>query len=205
MARRLRLRAPRRALRLIAGADVSYTRGDARFFAAVVLWDAETRETVEIATNVGASPFPYVPGYLSFRELPTLLDAFGRLRRTPDCAMFDGQGIAHPRRFGLACHGGMILGLPSLGVAKTRLVGEHKAPGARPGAWAPLVDKGETVGAALRTRSGVKPVFVSAGDRIDLETAIALALRCCAGRRIPEPTRLAHIAVNALRRETQGA
>ncbi|MBZ0252571.1 MAG: endonuclease V [Candidatus Methylomirabilis sp.] len=205
LARRVRLRPPRSAPRLIAGADVSYTRGDARFFAAVVLWDADARETVETATNVGESPFPYVPGYLSFRELPTLLDAFRRLGRTPDCVMFDGQGIAHPRRFGLACHGGMVLGLPSLGVAKTRLVGEHKAPGAKAGAWTPLVDKGETVGAALRTRKGVKPVFVSPGDRMDLETAIALTLRCCAGRRIPEPTRLAHIAVNALRREVQGA
>jgi len=188
-------------LRLVAGADVSYDRGSPLLFAAIVVLDAETLEVVEVASTRGRARFPYVPGYLSFRELPPLEAAFARLRARPDLLLCDGHGLAHPRRFGLASHLGVQLGVASIGCAKSRLVGEHRAPGPRRGAHTALRDGGETIGEVVRTREGVAPVYVSVGHRVSLATARRLALRFSPRFRIPEPIRAAHAEVNRLRRE----
>jgi deoxyribonuclease V len=135
--------------------------------------------------------FPYVPGYLSFREIPAVLAVLERLSVRPDLVLCDGQGIAHPRRFGLASHIGVLTGLPTVGVAKSRLVGTHGEPGRERGDWVPLMDKDEIIGAVLRTRAGVKPIYVSIGHRVALETAIAFVLACTTRYRLPETTRAA--------------
>lgn len=188
-------------LRLVAGADVSYDRGSPILYAAIVVLDAETLETVEVAAERALASFPYVPGYLSFRELPPLQAAFSRLRTRPDLLLCDGHGRAHPRRFGLASHLGVALGVASIGCAKSRLVGEHHAPGPRRGAHCALRDAGETIGELLRTREGVAPIYVSIGHRVSLATARRLVLRFSPRFRIPEPIRAAHAEVNRLRRE----
>jgi deoxyribonuclease V len=189
------------APRLAAGADLSMDRGSDRAWAAVVVVDLETMETVDEAAVETRLDFPYIPGLLSFRELPAIAAAWKRLRRRPDVLLFDGAGYAHPRRFGIACHGGVALGVPSIGCAKSILVGEHGPLGRERGSTAPLVHRGETVGAAVRTRDGVSPVFVSIGHLVDLDVAVATVLRAGAGFREPETTRRAHRLVNALRRE----
>ncbi len=186
-------------MRVVAGADLAYRRDGSRAWAAVVLVSVPDGQVLETVTAVGRPRFPYVPGYLSFREGPLILEAFRRLRRRPDVVVFDGQGIAHPRGFGLASHMGVLLGLPSVGCAKSRLVGEHAEPGPRRGDWAPLRIDGRVRGAVVRTRAGVKPVYVSQGHRIGLPQAI----RCVLGvsrYRVPEPIRLAEQVVNALKR-----
>lgn len=155
---------------------------------------------VESACVLGRVTFPYVPGYLSFREGPHLLRAFARLKRRPDLILFDGQGIAHPRGFGLASHLGVLLNCPSVGCAKSRLVGEHGEPGPERGARVPLRDDGRTVGAVVRTRDGVRPLYVSIGHRISLRAAIRWTLACCRFR-VPEPIRLAEQLVNRMRQE----
>jgi deoxyribonuclease V len=157
-----------------------------------VVLDFPSLEPVEHAVVRRKTRFPYVPGYLSFREAPAALAAMRRLRRAPDLIVCDGQGFAHPRRFGLACHLGLLANLPSIGVAKSRLIGEHAMLGSRRGEWVPLVDDGERIGAVLRTRTGVRPVYVSVGHRISLETAIDYVLRCTTRYRLPETTRQAH-------------
>lgn len=195
---RVRVAGGPRRVRLVAGADLAYRADGSRAWAAVVLVSLLEGVVVETATAAGPPPFPYVPGYLSFREGPLLLAAFARLRRRPDVCLFDGQGIAHPRGFGLASHMGVLLDLPSVGCAKSRLVGEHEEPGPRHGDWAPLRLGGRTVGAVLRTRQGVRPIYVSPGHRIGLRRAI----RCVLGMsrlRVPEPIRLAEQAVNELK------
>jgi deoxyribonuclease V len=133
-----------------------------------------------------------VPGLLSFREIPAVLEALAALACSPDLLLADGQGLAHPRRFGLACHLGWLLDTPTIGVAKSRLLGEFTAPADRRGAWSPLLDRGDLVGAAVRTRRGVKPVFVSPGHRVDVATAVRLTLACTGRYRLPEPSRIAH-------------
>jgi deoxyribonuclease V len=145
--------------------------------------------------------FPYVPGLLSFREAPALTKAFRKIRRKPDVIIFDGQGIAHPRGMGLASHMGLILDCPSIGCAKTRLVGTHPLLPETRGSIVLLTDQGRVVGSAVRTRERVKPVFVSPGHAITLEESIRLVLNCCRGYKLPEPTRQAHIAVNQMRLE----
>lgn len=190
-------RGPER-VRLIVGADLAY-RGDGRWaWAAVVVVNLPDGRVVESATAAGPPPFPYVPGYLSFREGPLLLAAFKRLRTRPDLCLFDGQGLAHPRRFGLACHMGVLLDLPSVGCAKSLLVGEYDEPGLKRGAWSPLRLDGKQVGAVLRTRSGVRPLFVSPGHRIGVREAVRWVL-ACSRFRVPEPIRLAEQLVNRLR------
>jgi deoxyribonuclease V len=189
-----------RVPRLVAGADVSFDRSSPELHAAVVVLDAESLEVVEVAAVRGRARFPYVPGYLSFREIPPLLEAFAKLEAVPDLVVCDGQGRAHPRRFGLACHLGVLLDLPTLGCAKSRLIGEYREPGPRRGAHTRLLDAGEVIGEAVRTRSGVKPVFVSVGHRISLESARRATLRLAPRYRIPEPVRAAHLEVNRLRR-----
>jgi deoxyribonuclease V len=143
---------------------------------------------------------PYVPGLLSFREDPAVLAALRRLRATPDVLLYDGHGLAHPRRFGVACHIGLIVDRPAIGCAKSRLVGMHREPGWRRGSAAPLLDGGEVIGSVLRTRDGVRPVFVSVGHRIDLRTARRIVLACALRHRLPEPTRLADQLVGAAKR-----
>lgn len=192
-------------VRLVAGTDVSYDRGSPTLFAAVVVMDARSLEVVETAGVRRAASFPYVPGHLSFRELPPLLEAFAELACEPDLVLADGHGLAHPRRFGLACHLGVTLDLPTIGVAKSVLVGCFREPAARRGSHAPLVHDGEVVGEALRTRAGVAPVYVSIGHRVSLATARDWVLRLAPRWRLPEPARAAHAAVNRLRRDGRGA
>ncbi len=188
----------------IAGADVSMDRGSDRGYAGIAVLDAGTLEVVEEATAVTDLPFPYVPGLLSFRELPPLAAAWERLEGKPDVLIFDGQGLAHPRRFGLACHGGVLFGVPAIGCAKSLLVGRHGPLGEERGAIAELVHRGEVVGAAVRTRTGVSPVYVSPGYLMDLPMAIELVLRVSPRYREPETTRRAHALVNELRRRGEG-
>ncbi|WP_229076814.1 endonuclease V [Actinoplanes sp. DH11] len=182
--------------RLVAGLDVSYRQDSAGVAAAVVLIDVSAPPSpapaiVESAVVFGEVTFPYVPGLLGFREVPFLLAALDRLTTAPDVLMCDGYGIAHPRRFGLACHLGVVTGLPSFGVAKTAFTTRFDPPGPGRGQWSPLVDGDETLGRAVRTQAGVKPVFVSAGHRITLDQATELTLATSPRYRIPEPTRQA--------------
>lgn len=202
LARAVRIEAPSAPPRLVAGLDAAFTRDHC--LAAVVVWDLREARVLEERTAVRPVRFPYVPGLLSFREAPALLAALRRLERIPDLLICDGQGLAHPRRFGIACHVGVVSGLPSVGCAKSRLIGEHREPGPRRGARAALLDRGERVGTVLRTREGSKPVYVSVGHRIDLASAVRVVLACGAGHRLPEPTRLADRRVARLK-EARGS
>jgi|SRR5215469_9505000 len=172
-----------------------------RAIGAVVVFGYPEMEEVERASAELALEFPYVPGFLSFREIPALLAALAKLRQLPDLLFCDGQGYAHPRRMGLASHLGILLDRPSVGCAKSLLIGEHDALSAKQGAVAPLRDDGEIIGAALRTRAGTKPVYVSQGHRVSLETALRLALSVADGTRIPRPTREADRFVSAVKRD----
>lgn len=181
--------------RTIAGLDVSYEgNGEGatgRLAAAAVVLDADTLDVIEESVVTGTTAFPYVPGLLAFRELPTLVQALEQLVVQPDVLVCDGFGVAHPRRFGLACHLGVLTGLPSFGVAKTPFIGSYDLPGEDRGASTSLRDGGEVIGRVLRTRRAVKPVFVSVGHRIDLDTACRLTLALAPGFRLPETTRRA--------------
>jgi deoxyribonuclease V len=188
------------AVRMVAGADISFDRGSDTVFAGVVVLDLRSGEAVERVGVRTEARFPYVPGLLSFRETPPLLEAWSKLSAAPDALICDGQGRAHPRRFGIACHLGLLLNLPTVGCAKRILVGQHEPVGEQQGDWSPLVHRGETVGAALRLKAGVTPVYVSVGHRCDLASAVGLVLRCAGPTRVPETTRHAHLFVNALRR-----
>ena len=156
---------------------------------------------VEEVVLKGPVTFPYVPGLLSFREAPVLLDCFARLKSTPELVLIDGQGIAHPRGFGIASHLGLWLDVPTVGCAKSRLIGEGEEPGDDPGSWTELRYQGQVVGATVRTRGGVKPIFVSPGHRVGVKAAVRLALLCTAGFRVPEPTRLADHLAEAAKRQ----
>ena len=180
--------------RFIAGVDISATNAQGIATGAVVVLEYPDLRVVETEVVQGKPTFPYVPGLLSFREAPLTLAACEKLTITPDLILVDGQGIAHPRRLGLASHLGLFLNTPTIGCAKSRLCGRHEEPGAEAGNYAELVNQGETIGVALRTKLGVKPVYVSIGHKVDLETAIYWVLECCRGYRLPEPTRLAHLA-----------
>ncbi len=203
MRKKILLRDGRRLqdIRSVAGADISYARGSDLFYAAVVVLSFPEMDVLSHAWHCSHVRFPYIPGLLSFREGPPLLAAFAKLAVPPDVVFFDGQGTAHPRGLGLASHLGLFLGLPSIGCAKTRLVGTHAPVGEKTGDASPLAIEGRVVGAALRTKERVKPVFVSPGHRISLETAVALSLACGRGYRIPEPVRQAHLLVNRIRIE----
>jgi deoxyribonuclease V len=191
-------------VRLVAGADISFDSPrkspESPVYAGIVTIALPEKAVVEQSGVRSVSPFPYIPGLLSFREIPPLLDAWSALKARPDALIADGHGTAHPRRFGIACHLGMVLDVPTVGAAKSLLVGAHGPVPDEVGAWTPLVHRGETVGAALRTRRGVTPIYVSAGYRIDLPSALALVMRCAGPTRVPETTRLAHAFVNTLRR-----
>jgi len=176
----------------VAGVDVGFEREGRVTRAAVAVLDLAELRLIDTVVARRKTGFPYVPGLLSFREIPAVLEALHRLRGRPDLILCDGQGRAHPRRFGLACHLGVITGQPTIGVAKSRLVGTHDPVPDRRGAWVPLHDGGDVVGAVLRTRVGVKPVFVSVGHRVSLERALELTLACTPRYRLPETTRQAH-------------
>jgi deoxyribonuclease V len=176
------------------------TPGEAnQAIAAVVVYTYPEMEEIERAWAKVRLHFPYVPGFLSFREIPALLAALRKVGRMPDLLFCDGQGYAHPRRMGLATHLGIILDRPTIGCAKSILIGEHQALAARSGAWSPLIDHDETVGAALRTRTGVNPIYVSQGHRVSLQTAIRMTLSVSDGVRIPRPTRDADHMVRRLK------
>lgn len=200
VARRDRL--PR--IRRVAGADCAFDLRRGRAIAGVVVYRFPELEELERASAVRPLTFPYVPGLLSFREVPALLAAFARLRHAPDLVFCDGQGYAHPRRFGLACHLGLLLDRPTIGCAKSRLIGEEKMPPREAGRWTPLTDAGEVIGAVLRTRCGARPIYVSIGHGISLARAVALTLAVTDGYRIPRPTREADHFVAALRRRDLG-
>lgn len=178
--------------RFIAGVDISVRRGHDIATASAVVLSYPELEVVETKVARGRLDFPYIPGLLSFREIPLTLAAFEMLSITPDLILVDGQGIAHPRRIGIASHLGLFLDIPAIGCAKSLLCGSHETPGAEPGSYSEIIDRGETIGAALRTKASVKPVYVSIGHKIDLPTAIYWVMKCCRGYRLPEPTRLAH-------------
>ncbi|HEU4339191.1 MAG TPA: deoxyribonuclease V [Planctomycetota bacterium] len=176
------------AVRRIAGIDVSVR--DNRSRAAIVVLDPDL-EILESHTAETPATFPYVPGLLAFRELPAIAKAFRMLKRPPDLVVVDGHGYAHPRRFGIACHVGVAFGIPSIGCGKSLFVGEHAPPGNARSSWTDLVHRGETIGAAVRTRDGVRPLYVSIGHRVSLETAIRWILRLAPRYRLPEPIRAA--------------
>src|SRR5215213_3046869 len=199
---RVRLAPLGRKVRTVAGCDISFNKFSPVVWAGLVVMRLPLLEVVEEVGVVSETRFPYVPGLLSFREAPSVLEAWAKLKTEPDAVMFDGQGIAHPRRVGIASHVGLFLNRPTLGCAKSVLVGKYEEPAAERGNWSELVDpkNGETVGAALRTKTRTQPIYVSPGHLIDLEGALQLTLAADGGYRQPEPTRRAHLLVNALRR-----
>jgi deoxyribonuclease V len=185
--------------RRVAGLDVAYAKDESVVAGAVAVIDPVTGEVTETSTATRPVEFPYIPGLLAFREIPALIDALEQLTAPPDVLVCDGYGIAHPRRFGLACHLGVLTRLPSFGVAKTAFIGVFDEPGPCRGDWSPLHDKGEEVGRVLRTQDGVKPVFVSTGHRVGLDEAVELTLRLATRYRLPETTRQAdHLSRSAL-------
>lgn len=185
--------------KLVAGADIAFA-GDLAF-AGIVLLDYPSLNVVDIFTHRGEVMFPYVPGLLSFREAPILLELLQKITRVPDILFLDGHGYAHPRKLGLASHIGLFLDIPTIGCAKSRLCGKHETPETSKGSTAGLLDNdGRIIGAAIRTREKTKPLFVSAGNRIDLQSAIHWTMKCTGRFRIPEPTRLAHKVVTEFKR-----
>ena len=186
-------------VRIVAGVDVGLTPAEGTATAGVVALTFPDMELIETATTTQPVEFPYIPGLLSFREAPAILSAFGLLAAKPDLLMVDGQGIAHPRRFGIASHLGLLLNIPSIGCAKSRLIGEYREPGPEPGDSSALTIGKERIGSVLRTKAGSKPVFVSPGHRVGFESAERLVLECTKGYRLPEPTRLADRLVSQAR------
>lgn len=195
----LKLQAPGGEIETIAGCDISFNKYEETVYAGIVVLRLSDMQTIETAGVVSTAKFPYIPGLLSFREVPALLEAWQKLKIEPDAVMLDGQGIAHPRRFGIGAHFGLIVEKPTLGCAKSVLVGKFDEPAPERGAWSPMLHKGEIIGAALRTKNKVQPVYVSPGHLMNLESAIEIALRGDGGYRVPEPTRRAHLFVNELR------
>jgi deoxyribonuclease V len=184
--------------RFVAGADCAFSKDGSTVFAAAVIYDREDKRIVEVRHATAPADVPYIPTFLSFREAPALTKAIASLQHPFGVICFDGQGIAHPRRCGLATHMGVTLNVPSIGVAKTRLIGTFDEPAKAGGSFAPLMDEAEQIGVVLRTRTGINPLFISIGHRVDLPSAIAL-LMACVKHRIPEPTRQADIEVDKLK------
>jgi len=185
---------------LIAGVDVAVSEPEKRVLAAAVVLGFGSLSVVSKAFSVAHSSFPYVPGLLSFREGPAILKVLRNLKPSPDLVMFDGQGVAHPRRMGIATHLGLLLGIPTIGCAKSKLVGEYVDPGMTKGERTDLTDQGERIGVVLRTRENVRPVFVSPGYKVGFEAAVQIVLACCKSFRLPEPIRQAHIEAGKLKR-----
>ncbi|HUV51821.1 MAG TPA: deoxyribonuclease V [Dehalococcoidia bacterium] len=183
-------------VRLIAGVDISAPDATGLARAAVVVLSYPELTPIESKVVKRRVTFPYVPGLLSFREAPLVIAACEELEHNPDLIMVDGQGIAHPRRFGIASHLGLLWDKPTIGCAKSRLCGQHKLLPPEAGSYAELLDKGEVIGAVLRTKLGAQPLYISIGHKVDLESALSWVLKCCRGQRLPEPTRLAHLAAS---------
>jgi deoxyribonuclease V len=183
-----------KAPRFIAGVDISVDRFKGTGTAAVVVLRYPQMEVAELQMVTGAVTFPYVPGLLSFREMPLIIPAFEKLKITPDLVIMDGHGLAHSRRIGIACHLGLFLGISTIGCAKSRLVGTYDEPGDESGRWSVLLGGVDVIGAVVRTKARVKPVYVSLGHMISLTSAVDWVLACCRGYRLPEPIRLAHLA-----------
>lgn len=191
---------PGNSWKKVGAADVAYDRADDRIYAAFLVFSYPDLTLLERATAHGWADFPYIPSLLTFREGPILMKTFSQLKTKPDLILVDGQGIAHPRSMGIAAHLGLLLDLPSIGCAKSRLYGLSNAePAPDQGSTAPLREEGQTVGMIVRTRTGVRPVYVSPGHKMDLENSVKIILSLCRGYRIPEPLRQAHILVNQLR------
>lgn len=180
--------------RMVAGVDISSSHAHRVATGAAVVLAYPELTVVERSVVSGEVDFPYIPGLLSFREAPLILAACEKLAHTPDVILVDGQGIAHPRRLGLASHVGLLLDLPTIGCAKSILCGHHDLVRDEAGSMAEIGDNGEVIGAALRTRAGVRPMYISIGHKVDLSSAVSWVMRCCRGYRMPEPTRLAHLA-----------
>lgn len=188
---------------VVAGADVAYLKKTNECVAACVLYSVSKKKILETVFSIEETKFPYIPGLLSFREAPVLINTFKRFQQDFHVAMFDGHGIAHPRRFGLASHIALWLDKPTVGCAKSKLVGNYNMPADEAGSWTELHDKDELIGSVLRTKKSVKPVFVSVGNGLTLMQAIAVTMECSIGYRIPEPIRAAHNLVNRLKRTLQ--
>ena len=182
--------------RFIAGVDISAPDAKGIALAAAVILNYPELEVIEVKTAEDKLSLPYIPGLLSFREAPLVLAACQKLSTEPDIILVDGQGIAHPRRFGIASHIGLLLNTPTIGCAKSRLCGKHAPVNAEAGAYAKLTDKDEIIGVAMRTKTGANPIYVSIGHKIDLTTAIHWVIKCCRSYRLPEPCRLAHLAAS---------
>ncbi|OHB57318.1 MAG: hypothetical protein A2173_03095 [Planctomycetes bacterium RBG_13_44_8b] len=191
----------------VAGIDCGFTpstgsghwKDKKNIVACIVVLSAESFELIETVYAVKPVRFPYVPSLLSFREAPVCIAAAKKLKTVPDCIIVDGQGLAHPRRLGLACHLGLFLDIPTIGCAKSRLIGDFKMPATPKGSISPLTDKGQIIGSVVRTRNNVKPVFVSVGHKCRLSDAVRIVLDCCVKYRLPEPSRIAHQTVTKLK------
>ena len=201
LAAKVRFTPVKKPLKIIAGLDCAFTRNTGKVIACVVVLRLPDFTLLETAYAVKKVHFPYIPGLLSFREAPTCLAAIRKLRTTPDAFLIDGQGIAHPRRLGIASHIGLFFNKPTIGCAKSRLIGTFEAPGSKKGEHSALRDNNEIIGAVLRTRTDVKPLFVSVGHKCTLEDAINVTLACTTRYRLPEPARLAHQLVTKLTRQ----
>jgi deoxyribonuclease V len=199
LAEKVRIAAIRKKPQIIAGLDCAFSKDEKRILAVAVVMKLPSLEIIEVRDECLEVKFPYIPGLLSFREAPVCIEAVRKLKNAPDLFIIDGQGIAHPRRLGLASHLGLFFDKPTIGCAKSRLIGTFKEPAAQKGKYSLLKDKDETIGAVLRTRTNVKPVFVSVGNQCTLEDAIDLTLACITTYRLPEPTRLAHQIVSRLK------
>jgi deoxyribonuclease V len=199
----IRLEKPRGPIRYVAGADVASSKRTDAVWAGVAVLSYPELEVLEEKWVKGESYFPYVPGLLSFREIPVLLQVMEQLETDPDVILCDGQGIAHPRGFGLACHLGLVVEKPSIGCAKSRLVGQFSEVGEDKGCYADLWHEKRVIGAVARTRSGVKPMFVSPGHRVTLEASLRVVFGCCKKYRVPEPIRLAHALVSGARKREE--
>ena len=190
-------------IRKVAGADLSILSKHKKLICGIIVYSYPKLEVLEKVHTVVDENFPYIPGLLAFREGPAIIEAFNKIKNKPDLIILDGQGVAHPRHFGIACHIGVILNIPSIGVAKKKLYGVYSEPGRQKGEWNELKDNknGDTIGAVLRTRDNVKPVFVSIGNKIDLLSSVNIVLNCTSGYRIPEPTRQADKYVAQLKQD----
>ncbi len=188
-------------LKTVAGADLSILTSENKLICGIILFSYPDLAEIERVYTVSDERFPYIPGLLAFREGPAIIETFKKLGQRPDLLIIDGQGIAHPRGFGIACHVGVLLDIPAMGIAKKRLYGNYDAPGEKRGSSSPLMSKeGGVIGSVLRTRDNTKPVFVSPGHRLDTDSAREIALLCARGYRIPEPTRRADIYVTELKK-----
>jgi deoxyribonuclease V len=201
LASRVRFTKVKNEPRIVAGLDCAFSKDEKTIFAVAVVIKLPDFEVIETANAARRIDFPYIPGLLSFREAPVCIEAIEKLQMTPDIFVIDGQGFAHPRRFGIASHIGIFVNKPTIGCAKSRLTGSFEEPGRLKGSFSPLTDGDETIGAVLRTRTDVKPVFVSVGHKCTLQDAIRIVMKCTARYRLPEPTRLAHQLVSRIKVE----